>query len=323
MIPNAHVLRALSDGQFHSGEELGALLGVSRAAVWKQLQALEGYGLQVESVRGRGYRVVDGIDLLDEQTILANIGAANQQRLQLDVLMSIGSTNEYLVAQQSLVSDFHACIAEHQTQGRGRRGRQWVSPFGASLYLSVRHRFESGVSALEGLSLAVGVVLAQALQQSGYVDVQLKWPNDLLVRNAKLGGILIEISGDATGAVDVIVGVGINVRMPAAHAASIDQSWTDLRSMNPALVTDRNRLAGLFIDALLDLLADYERNGFHGYREAWNRFDACAGKNVILRFGQTEESGVAAGVDTQGALLLETSTGVRTFSGGEISLRMS
>jgi BirA family biotin operon repressor/biotin-[acetyl-CoA-carboxylase] ligase len=323
MIPKAYVLRVLSDGEFHSGEELGGLLGVSRAAVWKQLQALEGYGLQVESVRGRGYRVVGGIDLLDEQKILSQIGRANRQRLQLDVMMSIGSTNEYLVAQQSQASDFHVCIAEHQTQGRGRRGRQWVSPFGASLYMSVRRRFESGVSALDGLSLAVGVVLAQALQQVGYADVQLKWPNDLLARGAKLGGILIEISGDATGAVDVIVGVGINVRMPAANATDIDQPWTDLQSLEPATATDRNRLAALFIDALLDLLANYERNGFRGYRDAWVRFDACAGKNVTLRFGQTMETGIAAGVDAQGALLLETQAGVRAFSGGEISLRMN
>lgn len=323
MIPKATVLRALSDGEFHSGEELGGLLGVSRAAVWKQLQALEGCGLQVESVRGRGYRVVGGIDLLDEQKILAHISTTNRQRLQLDVMMSIGSTNEYLVARQPQASDFHVCIAEHQTQGRGRRGRQWVSPFGASLYLSVRRRFESGVSALDGLSLAVGVVLAQALQQVGYADVQLKWPNDLLARGAKLGGILIEISGDATGAVDVIVGVGINVRMPAANAAGIDQPWTDLRSVSPAVATDRNRLAALFIDALLDLLANYERNGFRGYRDAWARFDACAGRNVTLRFGQTMETGIAAGVDAQGALLLETRAGVRAFSGGEISLRMN
>jgi BirA family biotin operon repressor/biotin-[acetyl-CoA-carboxylase] ligase len=323
MIPKAYVLGVLSDGEFHSGEELGGLLGVSRAAVWKQLQSLESYGLQVESVRGRGYRVAGGIDLLDAQKILSHISAANRRRLQLDVMMSIGSTNEYLVSQQSQVNDFHVCIAEHQAQGRGRRGRQWISPFGASLYLSVRHRFESGVSALEGLSLAVGVVLAQALQQSGYADVQLKWPNDLLARNAKLGGILIEISGDATGAVDVIVGVGINVRMPKTDAASIDQPWTDLQSLNPSVATDRNRLAALFIDALLDLLADYERNGFRGYREAWSRFDACAGKDVTLRFGQTMETGVAAGVDAQGALLLETPEGTRAFSGGEISLRIN
>lgn len=323
MIPKAAVLRALSDGEFHSGEELGGLLGVSRAAVWKQLQVLEGYGLQVESVRGRGYRVVGGIDLLDEPKLLSLVSATNRQRLQLDVMMSIGSTNEYLVAQQSQASDFHVCIAEHQTQGRGRRGRQWVSPFGASLYLSVRRRFESGVSALDGLSLAVGVVLAQALQQLGYADVQLKWPNDLLARGAKLGGILIEISGDATGAVDVIVGVGVNVRMPAVNATDIDQPWTDLQSLNPAVATDRNHLAASFIDALLDLLASYERNGFRGYRDAWARFDACAGKNVTLRFGQTMETGIAAGVDAQGALLLETPAGVRAFSGGEISLRMN
>jgi len=322
MIPNAHVLRALSDGEFHSGEELGALLGVSRAAVWKQLQAFEAYGLQIESVRGRGYRVLGGIDLLDQQAILSHLDDANRQRLQLDVLMSIGSTNEYLVALGDQASEFHVCIAEHQTHGRGRRGRQWVSPFGASLYLSIRRRFESGVSALEGLSLAVGVVLAQALQRFGYADVQLKWPNDLLAHSAKLGGILIEISGDATGAVDVVVGVGINVRMPASCAKNIDQPWIDLRSLNSSVVVNRNRLAAAFIDALVDLLCVYESSGFSRYRDAWSRFDACAGKDVTLRIGQAVESGVAAGVDAQGALLLETFEGTKAFSGGEISLRV-
>lgn len=324
MIPKAYVLRVLSDGEFHSGEELGALLGVSRAAVWKQLQTLEGFGMQVESARGRGYRVVGGFDLLDEQTILSHLATVNRQRLQLDVLMSIGSTNEFLMSQQDRRAQFQVCIAEHQTQGRGRRGRQWVSPFGASLYLSMRYRFESGVSALDGLSLAVGIVLAQALQQLGYADdVQLKWPNDLLARGAKLGGVLIEISGDATGAVDVIVGVGINVRMPASFATHIDQAWIDLQSLNPDIAMDRNRLAAAMIDALIALLSRFERGGFHDYREAWSRFDACAGRSVVLRMGERLEAGTAVGVDAQGALLLETDDGVKAFSGGEISLRMN
>jgi BirA family biotin operon repressor/biotin-[acetyl-CoA-carboxylase] ligase len=323
MITKGGVLQVLSDGQFHSGEELGALLGVSRAAVWKQLQAFEAYGLQVESVRGRGYRITGGIDLLDRQAILSHLEVTNSQRLQLDVLTSIGSTNEYLMSQQDLPQQLHACIAEHQTQGRGRRGRQWISPFGASLYLSIRRRFESGVSALDGLSLAVGIVLARALQQLGYDEVQLKWPNDLLARNAKLGGILIEINGDAAGAVDVVVGVGINVRMPQSQARDIDQRWIDLHSLNASIVTDRNRLAAAIIDVLVELLSGYEGDGFHRYRDDWSRFDACIGKHVTLRIGPNVEEGIAAGVDAQGALLLETPTGVKTFSGGEISLRIS
>jgi BirA family transcriptional regulator, biotin operon repressor / biotin---[acetyl-CoA-carboxylase] ligase len=319
MITKGSVLRVLSDGGFHSGEELGALLGVSRAAVWKQLQSLEGYGLQVESMRGRGYRLVDGVELLDLQRIQASL-MTTPGALRLDVLMSIASTNEYLVAQQD-ATGFHVCIAEHQTQGRGRRGRQWVSPFGASLYLSVKRRFESGVAALEGLSLAVGVVLARLLHGFGYTDVLLKWPNDLLARDAKLGGILIEINGDASGAVDVVVGVGINVKMPASYAKSIDQPWIDLAALGNSAAVGRNALAAAAIDALIGLLSSYERRGFADYRDEWNRFDAIAGRSVSVRLGQSTEQGIALGVDQQGALLVETQSGVRSFSGGEISLR--
>lgn len=321
MNPNTYVLRTLSDGNFHSGEELGSLLGVSRAAVWKQLQQLEGFGLHVDSVRGRGYRIPGGLDLLDRQVILQGLPQASAHRnVDLRVLDCIDSTNTYLMSQGSS-ADFVACVAEYQAAGRGRRGRSWISPYAASLYMSVRRRFESGIAALEGLSLAVGVVLVKMLHGFGYDMTKLKWPNDLLADGAKLGGVLIEINGDPSGAVDVVVGVGINVRVPEICEMAIDQRWTDLASLSPRLPS-RNELASASLNAIVELLATYEMDGFAAYRESWNALDACAGKDVLLRLGQEFRHGIARGVDAQGALLLEQDGTMAAFSGGEISLRV-
>jgi len=323
MIPNAYVLRVLSDGEFHSGEELGSLLGVSRAAVWKQLQQFEPFGLLIESVRGRGYRIPGGLDLLDHTVIVESLtGGWADRNFDFQVLDCVDSTNAYLMA-HDVNTDIAACVAEYQAAGRGRRGRVWVSPYAASLYLSVRRRFESGVAALEGLSLAVGVVLVKMLRGFGYENVKLKWPNDLLVEGAKLGGVLIEISGDPSGAVDVVVGVGINVRVPSKYADSIDQQWTDLSSLSSGRTPLRNKLTAASLAAITDLLETFEGDGFEAYRGEWNAMDFCVGQKVEIRLGMEQKFGIARGVDTKGSLLLEHEGGLMTFSGGEISLRKS
>lgn len=318
------LLPLLADGEFRSGQDLADALGVSRTAVWKQIRRIAAdSGLAVESLRGRGYRIPGGIDLLDAAAVHDALNARARELLaDLLLLDSIDSTNvELLRRAEAGAARGTVCSAEQQTAGRGRRGRHWVSPYAGNLYLSLLWEFDQGAAALEGLSLAVGVAVAQALSACGVQDVRLKWPNDILHDGAKLGGVLMEMTGDAAGTCQVVVGLGINVAMPAAAAGAIDQAWTDLRGVCGETAPSRSALLAALLNELLPLLADFQRDGFAAWRQRWMSLDAYAGAPVILDSGANRLAGTARGVDERGALQLETSAGVQLVYGGEISLR--
>lgn len=312
------LLPCLADGDFHSGAELGQLLGVSRTAVWKQLQKLDVYGLAVESVKGKGYRLERPLDLLSVADIRAGLGAGIAGRLSLNYHVCTDSTNSRAMAAAQDDAHGQVYVAEQQTSGRGRRGRAWISPFAANLYLSLVWRFAGGAAAISGLSLAVGVACARALARCGLQGLSLKWPNDLLLEGRKLGGILLEMTGDAAGPCQVIVGVGVNVAMPP-QASAIDQPWTDLAQAG--LRVRRSELVALLLNELVALLDDFAGRGFAGVRAEWEAMDAFRGQPVALLAGSAERRGIARGVDDSGALLLETDRGLEAVHGGELSLR--
>ena len=323
-MPMQHLLNVLSDGEFHSGDELGRLLGVSRTAVWKQLKKLQELGLALESVKGKGYRIEGGLDLLSAAKVQQGLTDNTQALLsQLDIRDQIDSTNT-VVMQQALAHPStvqgYVCTAEQQSAGRGRRGRTWVSPYASNIYLSAAWQFAGGAVALQGLSLAVGVAMVKALAAIEVEGVELKWPNDLLYRRRKLAGILIEMVGDAAGPCQVVVGIGLYVSMPTQ--AAIDQPWVDVATINAA-AADRNRLLSAMLNELLPMLADFERQGFALWRDAWQGLNAYAGEEVVVTQGEELTLGRMIGVDDSGALILETALGRRTFNGGEVSLRMA
>lgn len=312
----------LSDGGYHSGEDIGHSLGVSRAAVWKQCKKLKDMGLDVESCHKRGYRIPGGVSLLDPATIRQMMGAESREALlDLQVFPSVGSTNE-VAMERALAggAEGYVCLAEFQTAGKGRRGRSWASPFGANIYLSLVNRFQGGVAAVEGLSLAVGVALVRALRHLDFQGVELKWPNDLQYQGRKLGGVLLEIAGDPAGACDVIIGIGLNVAMPRTAATAIDQPWIDLRTIAGCAI-ERNAVAAAMLDQLLPLVASYELEGFARYKDEWESVDALLGKRVQLQLGEISRAGIARGVDRTGAICIETESGLDVYSGGEVSLR--
>lgn len=313
------LLRLLADGEFHSGAELGGALGISRTAVWKALAGLDDLGLSIERVPRRGYRIAGGIDLHDAGVIRAALSAPARALLDdLRVLAVVDSTNEVLKATAALPPGRGACcLAEWQTGGRGRLGRRWISPFAGNLYLSLAWDFDGGIAVLEGLSLAVGVAVRRALLRLGVSGVQLKWPNDLLREGAKLGGILVEVTGDPEGRCRAVVGIGVNVVMPAAAAAAIDQPWRDLSDLG----VRRDALAAAILDQLLPLLREFPARGFGAYRDEWQEAHAHAGRRVVISAGGQRVAGIARGVDQRGALGLECAEGLRWFSGGEVSLR--
>lgn len=316
------LLSVLADGELHSGEEFGELLGVSRAAVWKQLKKLDDLGVSLESIKGRGYRLPGGLDLLSAKRIYASLPEAALPLLtELELMMQVDSTNSRAMARAAdSVPSGYVCAAEQQTAGRGRRGRPWQSPFAANLYFSINWRFTGGAAVLEGLSLAVGVAVVEALACAGVTGLELKWPNDILCHGKKLAGILLEMTGDAAGPCQVVVGIGVNINMPESAAGQIDQPWADLRSLGAGLPC-RSDLLATMLGGVLPLLGDFERKGFSTYREAFERLDAFSNRPVFLHLGGEVVVGTVIGVDDRGSILLDTATGKRSFNGGEVSLR--
>lgn len=313
------LLELLSDGAWHSGTALATALGVSRAAVWKQVQAARELGAPVQSVRGRGYRLPGGYRPLDAATIRSDLSATAAAVLEdLEVLASVDSTSSHLLRRDDV--DNAACFAEHQTGGRGRRGRAWASPFGANLYFSVVCGFDPAPPAVGALSPAVGIALARALRGLGADTVGVKWPNDLVADGAKLGGILLEHRGEAAGGCRIVVGVGLNVDAAPGADEGVDQPTARLADLASPL-PERNRLAAVVLDAVLRAAADFRDRGFAPFRETWSAFDALHDREVWLETSEGRIAARAAGVADDGALLAEVDGETRRFYAGELSLR--
>lgn len=309
------LIALLGDGQFHSGEQLGEQLGISRAAVSKHMAALKELGLDLFSLTGKGYRLAVPMARY-EQTLLQALAPM----APVHCFSVIDSTNQYLLERVSRLQSGESCLAECQTAGRGRRGKPWISPFGCQLIFSMYWRLEQGMAAAMGLSLAVGVAVVEALESLGYPGVELKWPNDLYYQGRKLAGILVEMSGSAGASCHLVIGVGLNLAMPAREGEKIDQPWAELRHINPELV-DRNQLAARMITHLQQALQLFEQHGLSCFVDNWNRLDHFAGRPVRLLMGEQEIRGIARGIDERGALRLETSEGIKFYLGGELSLR--
>jgi BirA family biotin operon repressor/biotin-[acetyl-CoA-carboxylase] ligase len=316
------LLSILADGKFHSGSELGEKIGISRSAIWKHIRRLEEGGLEIYSVKGRGYRVPGGLNLLDvgqiEQALKSDV---RHQLQEIDLQLTIPSTNA-LAMKESQRGDCHGRIylAEQQTEGRGRRGRTWVSPFARNLYFSLVWRFEQGAAAIEGLSLLVGLAMVKAMEKLKIDAVQLKWPNDLLSQGRKLAGILLEVHGEASGQCQVVIGVGVNVEMPRDLGEQIDQPWIDLKTVSGRPV-DRNLLLAEILNELVLRLNQFERNGFAEFVDEWHGYHAMQAQPITLQVGNKAIEGVCQGIDASGALLLESEDGLRAYHGGEVSIQ--
>lgn len=309
------LLRRLADGRFRSGEALARELGCSRAAVWAALQEADALGLDLDRVRGRGYRLTHPIQWLDAGRVAALLGD-EARRFDIRVFEVVESTSALLGADGDAPAG-RVVAAEWQSRGRGRRGRSWHGGVGGGLTFSLRWEFAGGVGALAGLSLAVGVALVRALKRFGVV-AQLKWPNDLLWRGRKLAGILIEVQGDMLGPSVAVIGVGLNLRLPASVLARIDQPAIDLAAAGAS--PDRNELLAAILAETAAVLDDFGRHGFVPLADEWQRHHAHQNRTVRLALSDSmSETGEALGVDERGALLLATENGVRRCHSGEIA----
>lgn len=310
------LLKLLKDGRFHSGQALGAGLGISRSAVWKQLQHLEAeLGLSVHKVRGKGYRLAKPLLLLDAAEI-----HAKGCEWPIQLFESIDSTNAE--ALRSIGCEMEApflVLAERQMAGRGRRGRKWVSPFADNLYYSLVLRIEDGMRQIEGLSLVVGLAVMHTLRDMGVVEAGLKWPNDVLVGEKKVAGILLELVGDPADVCHVVLGVGINVNMQSTD--EVDQQWTSM-SLEAGRDFDRNELVARMSGTLQGYLELHHASGFAAIQSEWEKYHLWQGRAVSLVAGINRIDGVVLGIDRQGALRLKVDGVEKIFSGGELSLRL-
>ena len=308
------LLAVLADGAFHSGEQIGAELGISRAAISQQIKSLRLLGLEIFSITGKGYRLNTPLDLLNTK-ILQHLTAG----APIHTCAVIDSTNQYMMAQLDRWQKGECLLAETQTAGRGRRGRHWHSPFGSQFIMSMYWRLDDGPSAAMGLSLAIGVAVVQALESAGYRDLSLKWPNDIYMARRKLAGILVEMSAAVGGICHLVIGVGVNLNLPDAVIAQLDQPCAHLAEQ--PVVVERNQLSATIIRALRNALTLFEQQGLTAFLTEWNRLDIFMQQPVKVLLGNQVIHGIYCGIDGQGNMLLQDHEGMHKFVGGEISLR--
>lgn len=308
------LIELLADGNIHSGEQLGESLGMTRAGINKHIQTLRSWGIDVQTVAGKGYQLDAPMNLLNVDSVNKNIKGE-----PATVIPVIDSTNQYLIQRISELTSGDVCIAEYQSAGRGRRGRQWISPFGRNLYLSMYWKLDQGPAAAIGLSLVVGVIMAEVLQKLGAEGVKVKWPNDLYLNDKKLSGILVELTGKTGDVAHIVTGIGINIAMSKNQNEAINQQWINLEQVG--IKIDRNELACEITNALREAFVQFEKQGLSVFIERWKRLDNFMDRRVKLIIGEKEIFGIAKGINDQGALLLKQDGKIIPYIGGEISLR--
>jgi BirA family biotin operon repressor/biotin-[acetyl-CoA-carboxylase] ligase len=318
------LIKILNDGEFHSGGSLGKQLKISRNAIWKHINQLIKYNIAIESAQSKGYCLKQPLILLDKKIIKKQLTYSGSLAPdKIDIVGSIPSTNDYLKNNPAVnnTQPIYICLAEHQSAGKGRSGRSWHSPFGANIYLSCSWRITKDVSKLSGLTLVIALAIVNALASYGlHEPINLKWPNDILWQDKKLGGTLTEINAESHGSTQVIIGIGLNINMPLSADDKINRPWASLDSISPHY-HDRNKIAAVLISHLLENLELFDEHGLSYFTDQWQRYDYLFGKNVTLNIGKENITGQAAGINQQGHLKIQHPDGsITTHSAGEASL---
>lgn len=318
------LLDYLSDGEFHSGENLATQLKVSRTAIWKQIKKLNTVlPFNIQSVPSKGYKIDTPMILLKRDEILSHL--SNQAVFEpnnLEILFECISTNQYLLdrIQNNKVQNY-LVLAEMQTQGRGRRGREWISPFASNIYMSLLWTLDISIAEMAGLSLVVAISAAKALQRSGIKNVMLKWPNDIYVDNKKLAGVLLELRGESNSPCNAVIGIGVNVNMPDESGATIDQDWIDMEGVLKTVV-NRNHVVAEILNELIPCLRKFNEFGFKEFIDEWKALDLLAEQRINIEGHVSISEGVAHGVDKHGALIVEHDGKTQSLYSGEVSIRV-
>lgn len=314
------LINKLAKGEFVSGQTLGEEMGVSRAAISKHINSLADMGLDIFRVKGKGYKLVAPIELLDKEFIVKSLASKNFNSI-IETHNIIDSTNDYLMRRiPNHVQNGQVCIAEYQSSGRGRRGRQWISPFGSHIYMSMYWLLPQGMTAAMGLNTVVALAIGDAIRSLYNINVQLKWPNDIYLNGLKLAGILIDLEGTPSEPCHAVIGIGLNLNMPDKSGEQVDQPWTDLQQHTTKSI-NRNELVATMIQCLINRLEQHKNSGLEQVINEWNRYDLFYDQPVKLITGNSETHGICKGINEQGALLLAIDNQIKVIYGGEVSLR--
>jgi BirA family biotin operon repressor/biotin-[acetyl-CoA-carboxylase] ligase len=327
MVSVQALLQILADGKYHSGADLGQQFEVSRAAIWKNIQKIEqSYGLTVFAVKGKGYRLQQPLNLLDKEIIKNHLSEKTRKQLnQFEIFFDIDSTNHYLNTKSlEAAPSAYVVMAEQQSNGQGRRGRTWFSPFACNLYLSLLWRFQFGPAQLGCLSLFIAVAIVRVLNKLGVNDVGVKWPNDIYWQNKKLAGILLEMRGEATGPSAVVIGIGLNLNQAIKMnktdlTKAIDQPWVDLETIIGEKI-DRNYFSALVINSLFDVLNVVPEKQEDLLQE-WQNMDVLKGEEIEVHFPDKVIQGKALGINQDGALKVLHENKEFICHSGEVSIR--
>ncbi|MCP4002371.1 MAG: biotin--[acetyl-CoA-carboxylase] ligase [Gammaproteobacteria bacterium] len=321
------LLCLLADGQLHSGNELATSLGVTRSAIWKNIRQLSSLDIEVVAQAGKGYRLAAPLEMLDKFQINNSLNDRTRQLCEPPEILWISeSTSDHLLKKPSPSPGVaHVCLAEYQSSGRGRRGRQWFAPAGHGICLSVARKFSMSPANLSCLGLAVGVGVLRALRSAGAAGAQLKWPNDIVANGCKLAGILIDVQGEAGGPLYVVAGVGVNYHLNHLAEKAVVASG----GIAPACMTDvagvevagRNQTAALLINEICAVLADFSKDGFTSLADEWGAADYLAGQRINVQLDDAVLSGVARGITEDGRLRLEANGKLHLLVTGDVSVR--
>tara|TARA_B100000586_G_C20086495_1_gene417894 strand:- start:560 stop:1534 length:975 start_codon:yes stop_codon:yes gene_type:complete len=317
------LLEIISDGNVHSGEELAAYLNVSRAAIWKSIKYLGTLGLEILAVRGKGYCLQKKFEFLSKQDISDMMSPGSKKSFRdIDIVFEVKSTNIYLLNRLSYdVIHGSVVFAEYQSDGRGRRNKKWFSPIGSGICFSVGWRFEVMPISLGLLSLYMGIATARTLNSIGIRKVGLKWPNDITTDEHKIGGVLLDIRGESTGPLDVVIGVGINYELPEHGIPNIKKPITDICSTAEERFS-RNMIAAVLLSNVLEILHDLENGDNLDLIDEWRQYDCYIGRKATLILPNEKIIGILKGVDDQGSLLMLVDGKLSSYRSGEVSLRI-
>lgn len=316
------LISLLSDGKFHSGEELGSLLKITRSAIWKVIKQLSTLGIEVNCVKGKGYQIPNGLDLLNKTTIYHHLSDITRKNIHcFEILEKVSSTNQYLLKElNSNNAKTSIVLTEYQSAGRGRRGRSWHSPYGKNIYLSLLWHFEKDPGELFGLSLVTAMAVIFTLEKYGLTNLQLKWPNDVLWNGRKLSGILIEMMARPHIETSVILGIGINVDMPKNSQIN---DWVDISEII-STKPDRNKITALLINEIVDILELFQKNGFSYFLPDWQRYDMLNNQTVTIYTNNNQFTARVLGISNKGELIiLNEHDEIIHLLQGEVSVRLS
>jgi len=323
MLPYIDVLNRLEHTRYLSGQDLANVFGVTRATIHNCILRLVSMGIPIDRVRGKGYRLLKPLDLLDKAVIKPKLGASVREKLtQFEIMHELGSTNDYIGTQElPEAGSFSVAMAEMQTSGKGRRGRHWESPYAANIYMSILWPLQKSMSEVGALSPLLSISILQSLKTLDVPGLGLKWPNDIYCHNKKLAGLLIECSGEVSGASKMIIGIGVNVYMSQQDNVNIDQDWTDIVTHAEANEITRNEVAASLLNHVVSVLNIFESNQVESLVGEWAQWDILKDKPVMLHTTNANIKGVARGIDEHGYLLLETNNEIQRISAGDVSLR--